>query len=101
LAFPLKVFGARTVIKLDKAENKTLGGIIIASAENEEVNKGEVVAVGDGQRLDNGTHYPMTVNVGDRVIFNPMSGAPAEVTGDDNKYIILNESHILAVIEAE
>lgn len=98
--FPLKVFGARAIIKVDATENKTLGGIIIASAENEQANTGTIVAIGDGQRLDNGTLYPMTVKVGDKVIFNPMSGAPVNVPDNkDDSFIVLNEGHILAVVE--
>lgn len=101
MTFPLKVLGSRAVVKLDEKENKTLGGIIISTSEAEPTDTGVVMAVGDGQRLDNGTSFPMTVKVGDMVIVNPMSSAPVSVPGESGNFIVINEVHILAVIEAE
>lgn len=98
-SFPLRVNGARAIIQLDPPESKTIGGIIIPGAEEEVSNKGTVVAVGDGQRLDNGTTYPMTVEVGNKVIFNSNQGAPVPVEGHSNEYIVINEVHILAIMD--
>ena len=97
--FPLRVFGARAIVKLDEPENETLSGIIIPNAQNEPVNKGVVVAVGNGMRLDNGTHFPMEIKVGDVVIFSPMAGAPVKVEGDDASYLVINEKDVLCVVE--
>jgi chaperonin GroES len=97
--FPLKVFGARAVIRLEEPEQTSLGGIIIPNAQDEPANQGTVVAVGEGQRLDNGTLFPMTLKVGDKVIYSPMAGSPVEVEGDENKYLVINEGHVLCVVE--
>lgn len=99
MTFPLKVFGARTVIKVDEKETTTLGGIILTARDEEQSNTGVIVAVGDGQRLPNGTVLPMNVFVGDKVVFNPMNGAPVEVEGEEGEFVVLNEAHILAVVE--
>ena len=98
LAFPLKTFGARAIVRLDNPETE-VNGIIIPTAQNEPVHKGEIVAVGNGTRLDNGSYFPMEVKVGDYVIFSPMAGVPVEVPGDDNKYLVINEAHILCVVD--
>lgn len=95
----MKVFGARMIVRMDKADNKTMGGIIIPGAENEQVTKGEVVAAGEGMRLDNGAIFPMEVAVGDRVIIAPNAGSPVIVENDSNDYLVVNEAHVLAVIE--
>jgi chaperonin GroES len=98
--FPLKVFGARAVIKIDRPEEVTVGGIIIPESNLEPVNRGTVVAVGEGQRLDSGATFPMSIAIGDVVLYSPMAGAPVEVTGyDEDSFLILNESHILAIVE--
>lgn len=98
-AFPIKVFGARAVVKMDKAENKTLGGIIIPGAENAPVTQGTVMTTGEGMRLDNGTIFPMEVKTGDRVMIAPNAGSPVAVAGDDSEYLVINEAHVLAIIE--
>lgn len=97
--FPLKVLGARMVVKLEPEENTTLGGIILPNADKEPINKGHVMAVGDGARLENGTKFPMEVSVDDYIIFSPMAGNPVEIPGDENKYLVINERDVLAIIE--
>lgn len=96
---PLRVFGARAIIKMEEATNQTMGGIIIPGAENEQVTKGVVVAVGQGMRLDNGTLFPMEVGIGDKVIISPNAGSPVAVEGDSADYLVVNEAHIMAVME--
>lgn len=91
----IKVLGARLVLRPDKAEAKTASGIILSAASQEEQNTGTVVVVGPGQRLDNGTVFPMDINVGDEVIYARTAGVPLNHKGED--YLVINEAHVLAV----
>jgi chaperonin GroES len=97
--FKLKVFGARAVIRVEKEADVSIGGIILPqTAGKEPTNKGTVMAVGEGIRLDNGITFPMEIALHDEIIFSPMAGAPVKVDGDDNNYIIINERDVLAII---
>lgn len=96
--FSHRVIGARAIVKMDGQEEATVGGIILPDKNKEPVHQGTVVAVGAGARLDSGAIIPMEVQIGDRVIISPMAGAPLEVDGDDAKYLIINEGHILAIV---
>lgn len=90
----INVLGARLVLRPDKAEEKTASGIILPTAAQEEQHTGTVVVVGTGQRLDNGTTFPMEVAVGDKVIYLRTAGVPVTYEGED--YLVINEAHVLA-----
>lgn len=90
----IKVLGARVVIKLEEAENKTSTGIILTS-EKEPEFIGDVVATGTGARLENGTQMPMEVSIGDRVIYTRMAGVPIEYNGE--KLLVINERDVIAI----
>jgi chaperonin GroES len=92
----IKVFGARMVLKPDKKEETTKSGILLPEKAQEETYTGTVIAVGNGMRLENGSHFPMEVQVGDRVIYSRIAGVPYEHEGEN--YLIINENHIVAVI---
>lgn len=72
------------------------GGIIIPDTAKEKPQEGEVVAVGEGRRLDSGERQPMDVTVGDLILFGKYSGTDVNI-GDD-EYLILREEDVLAVI---
>ncbi len=72
------------------------GGIIIPDTAKEKPQEGEVVAVGEGRRLESGERQPMDVKVGDRILFGKYSGTDVNI-GDD-EYLILREEDVLAVI---
>jgi len=91
----IRPLGDRVVVKLLKSEEVTKGGIVLPDTAKEKPQEGEVVAVGPGRVLDNGTRLPMEVQVKDRVIFSKYSGSEVKVDGED--YLILRESDILAV----
>ena len=79
-------------------EKKTKSGIIIPETVNKELPEmGEVLAVGDGKMLDNGTLVPVKVKVGDVVLFSKYG--PDEVKIDGEKYFIIREDSILAVVK--
>ena len=85
------------VLPLDK-EKKTDSGIIIPdTVDKERPEMGKVVAVGDGKMNDDGKVVPMTVKVGDKVLFSKYG--PDEVEIEDEKYLIVSESNILAIIK--
>ena len=86
----------RVLVRRVEAEEKTAGGIIIPDSAKEKPAEGEIVAVGTGDRAENGTITPMDVKVGDRVLFGKWSGTEVKVDGED--LLIMKESDILGVI---
>ena len=96
--FPVSVMGARAVVKLDQAETKTMGGIIIPGADKEPVTQGVIMTTGKGMRLNNGSYFPMEVEVGDRVILAPNAGTPIYAPGEEGEFLVINEAHIIAVV---
>lgn len=88
----------RILIKRIEEKEQIRGGIIIPDTAKEKPQQGEVVAVGTGRVLDNGTRIPMEVKVGDRVLFGKYSGT--EVRIDDEEYLIVKENEVLGVTVA-
>jgi len=92
----LKPLGDRIVIKpLEQGEEKR-GGIIIPDTAKEKPEKGEVLAVGPGKMLDNGTRVAPEVKKGDKVLFGKYAGS--EVKVDDQELMIVREEDVMAVI---
>lgn len=87
----IKPLADRVVIEPSPAEEKTASGIIIPDTAKEKPQKGTVMAVGNGLK-----DIPMTVKVGDTVIYGKYAGT--EVTFDGNIYLIMKESDIYAII---
>ena len=79
-------------------ENKTAGGIIIPDTAKEKPSRGRVVAVGEGA-FENGARVPMTVAVGDVVLFAKWAASANEVKIDAKDYILVKESDILGIIK--
>ncbi|MEZ6125401.1 MAG: co-chaperone GroES [Planctomycetaceae bacterium] len=86
----------RVVVKTDDAEETTAGGIVLPDAAKEKPQRGTVVAVGPGRLLDSGERAPISVAVGDKVLFSKYGGTEIEVDGEDVK--ILRENDILAKV---
>jgi len=94
----LKPLFNNVVIKPLKAAETTKSGIVLPdTVDKEKPEKGEVVAVGSGKVLDNGQTQAMSVKIGDQVVFKKYS--PDEVKIDNQEYLVLNESDIIAIIE--
>ncbi len=87
----------RLVVKRIEEEEKTKGGIIIPDAAKEKPQEGRVAAVGDGKVLDNGQKSPLTVKVGDKILFGKYSGTEIKIDGEE--HLILREDDVLAIIE--
>ncbi|GAQ25385.1 10 kDa chaperonin [Tepidanaerobacter syntrophicus] len=92
----IKPLGDRIVIKVLKEEEKTKGGIVLPDTAKEKPQKGEVVAVGSGEIID-GKKVPLEVKVGDKIIFSKYAGT--EVKLDEEEYLILRQSDVLAILE--
>lgn len=93
----LRPLGDRVLVKPDKAEEKTAGGLYISSGAQEKPQRGTVVAVGAGKLDDDGDRIPMDVKVGDVVIYGKYGGNEVKVDGED--YLLLRADDIYAVIE--
>lgn len=92
----IKPLGDRIVIKVLEKEEKTKGGIVLPDTAKEKPQKGEVLAVGSGEIID-GKKVPLEVGVGDKIIFSKYAGT--EVKMDDQEYLILRQSDVLAIIQ--
>ena len=88
----------RVVVRRMEEETKTAGGIVLPGSAAEKPNQGEVVAVGAGKPLDNGEVRPVSVKVGDHVVFGQYSGSNT-IKVNCEELLIINESELLGVIE--
>lgn len=85
------------LIKRLEEMNKTKGGIIIPDNAKEKPSEGIVEAVGAGRVSPDGKVIPMSVKVGDKVLFGKWSGTEIKVDGEDG-YLIVKEPEILAIL---
>ena len=81
----------RVLVRRIEQEEKTLGGIIIPDTAKEKPQRGTVVAAGPGKKDE-----PVTVKVGDTVLYGKYSGTEIQIEGDD--FLIMRESDILAIV---
>jgi len=94
----IQPLGDRVVIKPLEAEAKTKGGIVLPDTAKEKPQEGQVVAVGKGRVLENGTVQPPEVKVGDKVLYGKYSGNEI-TTKDGEELLIMREEDILAIIK--
>jgi len=92
----VKPLGGRVLVKRLEETEKSKGGIIIPDSAKEKPKEGEVVALGTGKLDKDGKKVAFNVKVGDRVLFTSYAGA--EVTVDDQEYLIMSEEDILGVV---
>ncbi len=93
----LKPLGGKALIKPVKEEKMTKSGIVLPdTVEKDELEQGEVIAVGEGKLLDSGTRVPMTVKVGDRVILKKYG--PDKVKIDGEEYMIADEDDLVGIL---
>ena len=96
-AFGLEPLEDRIVVRpLEEETQKTASGIIIPDTAKEKPQEGEVVAVGPG-RFEEGKLVPMTLKVGDRVIYSKYGGTEVKVEGDE--YLVLTARDVLAKVK--
>jgi chaperonin GroES len=87
----------RVIIRRVKEEEKSKGGIIIPDTAKEKPAEGEVMAVGSGKILENGSVRQLDVTVGDRVLFGKYDGTEVKIDGEDR--LIMREDDILGVLD--
>ncbi|MBI3896332.1 MAG: co-chaperone GroES [Acidobacteria bacterium] len=86
----------RVVVKRLEEKEVVRGGILIPDTAKEKPQEGEVLAVGNGKILDNGTRVPMDVKVGDRILFGKYAGSEIKIDGEE--YLIMREDDVLAIL---
>jgi len=86
----------RIVVKAAEKEQVTASGILLPDSAQEKPQRGEVLAVGPGKRLDSGALAPVGINPGDFVLYGKYGGTEVKVDGED--YIILRADDVLAIV---
>ncbi|UCG18693.1 MAG: co-chaperone GroES [Thiotrichales bacterium] len=92
----LRPLSDRVVVKRMEEEKTTAGGIVLPDSAKEKPAKGEILAVGEGKRADNGNIVPMSVKVGDKVLFGKYAGQ--EVKDDGADVLVMREDDIIAIL---
>jgi len=86
----------RLLIEREKSEEKTEGGIYLPETAQQKMCRGKVTAAGDGERY-NDKVLPMTVKVGDRILFSKLSGTDIQIDGKD--YVLLREPEVHCILK--
>ena len=87
----------RILVKRLESEEKTASGIIIPDNAKEKPMEGEVIAVGPGKKLDNGSVQEVDLKVGDKILFGQYAGSSVKLDGEE--LLIMNESEVFGVVE--
>ena len=87
----------RIVVKRVEEKETIQGGIIIPDSAKEKPQEGEVVAVGQGKRLDSGKLVALDVKAGDRILFGKYSGSEIKLDGEE--YVIMREDEVLGILD--
>jgi len=87
----------RVVLKRLEAEHKTRSGIVIPDTAKEKPDQGEVVAVGPGKRLKNGTLDKLNVKLGDKVLFSSYAGQAVKIHGEE--FLVVRAEDVMGVLE--
>jgi chaperonin GroES len=93
----LKPLGDRIVVKALEAETTSAGGIVLPDSAKEKPTQAEVLAVGPGKLLDNGSRVAIDVKVGDKVVYSKYGGTEIKVGGEE--VIILRADDVLGIVE--
>ena len=88
----------RIVVKRIEEQETTRHGIVIPDSAKEKPQEGEVMAVGHGKRLEDGSLVALDVKVGDRILFGKYSGTETKVVGTE--YIIMREDDVLGILDS-
>ncbi len=87
----------RIIVKRLEEETKTAGGILIPDTAKEKPQKGEVVAVGNGKKTDDGKVIPLDVKAGDKVLFGKYAGTEIKIDGEE--FLIMRDEEVLGILE--
>jgi len=97
MAISIRPLHDRIVVKRLEEEEQVAGGIIIPDSAKEKPQKGEVLAVGNGKKTDDGKTIALDVKAGDQILFGKYSGNEIKIDGQE--VLILREDEVLGVIE--
>ncbi len=86
----------RILVKPTPQEEKTAGGIIIPDTAKEKPMQGEVLAIGNGIRGENGTVHPLEIKVGDKVMYGKWGGTEIKIDGQE--LVVIKESDVMGII---
>ena len=87
----------RVLVRRIESDEKTTGGLIIPDNAKEKPSEGEVIAVGEGAKDDDGKRSAMDVKAGDKILFGKWSGTEVKIDGED--LLIMKESDILGTLK--
>ncbi|NIP43626.1 MAG: co-chaperone GroES [candidate division Zixibacteria bacterium] len=93
----IKPLADRVLVEPMEAEEVKRGGIIIPDTAKEKPQHGKIIAVGPGRTTEAGKKIKLEVSVGDKILYGKYSGSEVDI--DANKYLIMRESDILAIIK--
>ena len=85
----------RIVVRRTEEETKSAGGIVIPDSAAEKPSQGEVIAVGPGKKLDNGSVQEVDLKVGDKILFGQYAGSSVKLDGEE--LLIMNESEVFGL----
>ena len=88
----------RIVVKRIDEQETTRNGIVIPDSAQEKPQQGEVLAVGNGKRLEDGSIVALDVKIGDRILFGKYSGSETKFA--DTEYLIMREDDVLGILDA-
>jgi chaperonin GroES len=96
IAVNLRLLRDLVLVRRIEEEDIAKGGIFIPDTARERPQEGEVLAVGNGKTLENGTKVALKVKVGDKILFGKYSGSDIKIDGE--KVLIVREDEVLAVL---
>ncbi|NOZ72195.1 MAG: co-chaperone GroES [Chloroflexi bacterium] len=94
----LRPLGDRIVVVPIERESKTPSGIVLPESSKEKPQEGKVIATGPGARTEQGERIPLDVKVDDTVLYAKYAGTEVKLNGE--KYLILRENDVLAIVES-
>ena len=97
MATTIRPLNDRIIVRRTEDQEQMRDGRYIPDTAKEKPQEGEVIAVGNGRLLDNGTRIAMDVKAGDRVLFGKYAGTEIKLDGEE--YLILREDDVLGVVE--
>ena len=97
MSLSIKPLGNRVVVEPFEEEEVTAGGIVLPETAKEKPQKGKVLAIGPGERNEDGERIPMDVSEGDSVLYAKYAGTEIKIEG--KKLLILRESDLLAIVQ--
>ncbi len=97
MATTIRPLNDRIIVRRTEDQEQMRGGLYIPDTAKEKPQEGEVIAVGNGKLLENGTRISIDVKAGDRILFGKYAGTEIKLDGEE--YLILREDDVLGVIE--